>query len=157
MDRWLKIAGALLLLASLALPMGSCTRHEDEKGNPVEVAKGAPVPAGTREVVTYDYALDDFDLKEAGWWVRLLAFAWPAVFAGLFAWRKRGRVVVALRLLEPVLVAGSLYLVVLLSSAAVERRESGAYLAFCALGIYGLASLWEDAVAWRSWRRERRA
>ena len=155
--RFLKLAGAILLLVSLALPMSSCVRYVDAKGNRVEVEKDAPLPEGVRKEVLYDYALDNFDAQDAGSWSVLLAFAWPALLVGLLFWRKRGRAVLALRIAEPLLLAGSFYLISFIASFLVDRMEAGAYLAFFALGIYALGAVWEDVVAFRQWRQERRA
>ena len=155
MYRSLKLAGAILLLVSLALPMSSCTRYVDAQGNRVEVVKDAPLPEGVRKEVSYDYALDGFDAQDAGSWSVLLAFAWPALLVGLLFWRKKGRTVLLLRIVEPFLLAGSFYLISFLASFLTDRMEAGAYLALLALGIYTLAAVWEDSVAFRHWRQAR--
>ena len=156
MYRYLKLVGAILLLVSLALPMASCTRFEDEEGNRVEVVDGDPHPEGIKEVVTYNYALENFDPTEISSWAVLLTFVWPIIIVGILFWLKRGRIVVVLRILEPLLVIGSFYMVYWISSFLVTRREWGAYLAFLALGVYGIGFLWEDLILYRGWRQAQR-
>ena len=36
-----------------------------------------------------------------------------------------------------------------------DRREIGAYLAFLALGIYAVSTLWVDLALYREWRERR--
>jgi hypothetical protein len=155
MLRSLKIVGAILVLVSLALPMSSCRHYVDAQGERLEVEKGEPPPQGAREVVSYQYALESFDVQELASWNKLLVFVWPVLMVGaLFRWRQ-GRTLVVLRVLEILLLAYSIFMVDLLATLFADRIEAGAYLAFTGLGLYAAAALWEDVTAFRRWRRER--
>jgi hypothetical protein len=110
-----KLAGALLLLVSLALPMSTCSHYEDTEGSRVEIAPG------------------DAILRR----------------------RKRGAVALGVRVLEPALIAGSIYMVHFLSTFLADRRAVGAYLAFLALSIYAIATVWTDVAVYREWKERR--
>lgn len=155
MHRWLKLTGALLLLASLAFPMSTCSHYEDAEGRRVRIAEGEAPPEGVREVITEEYAFEEFHPDDPGDWVRALAFAWP-----LLAWltlrvRRRGRVALTVRILEPLLIGGSIYAVEFISTFLADSRAAGAYLAFAALGLYAIATVWEDLVTYRAWKTTR--
>jgi hypothetical protein len=151
-----KLIGALLLLVSLAFPMSTCSHYENAEGRRIEVAPGETPPEGAVEVVSSTYAFEDFQPLNPGYWVRALAFAWPILAIATLRWRRRGAIATGVRALEPVLIAGSIYAVHFISSFFADRREIGAYLAFLALGIYAVSTLWVDLALYREWR-ERRA
>jgi hypothetical protein len=155
MLRSLKIVGALLVLVSLALPMSSCRHYVDAKGERLEVEKGEPPPPGAQEVVSYHYALESFNARELASWTNLLVFVWPGVMLGAQFWRRRGRMLVVLRVLEILLLIYSFFIVDLMATLFADRIEAGAYLAFTGFGLYAVAALWEDATAFRRWRRAR--
>lgn len=155
MLRSLKIVGAVLVLVSLALPMSSCRHYVDAQGERLEVEKGKPPPQGAREVVSYQYALESFDVQELASWNKLLVFVWPVLMVGALFWRRQGRTLVVLRVLEILLLAYSIFMVDLLATLFADRIEAGAYLAFTGLGLYAVAALWEDVTAFRRWRRAR--
>jgi hypothetical protein len=156
MYRSMKVVGAILLLASLALPMASCRHYEDAQGLWVDTAKGQPPPAGAREVVVYQYAWSGLKQEDPSL-LPLLAFVWPPVLIGLLLRWRSGRAAVLLRVLEILLLAFSFWTVNLLATLFVDRMESGAYLAFVALGLYTLGAAWEDASAFRRWRQARQS
>ena len=58
-------------------------------------------------------------------------------------------------MLEPLLLAGSIYMVHFISTFFADRRAVGAYLAFLALGIYAIATVWADVTLYRE-RKARR-
>jgi hypothetical protein len=155
MHTHVKLLGALLLLVSVAFPMSTCSHYEDAEGNRVKVAEGETPPEGLTEVIDEDYALEDFDTGDLGDWVRVLAFGWPIVAVAILYRHKRSRSVVVVRVLEPPLIVGSIYVVDFLSTFFADHRASGAYLAFLALGIYAIATLWADVVVWREWKARR--
>lgn len=150
-----KLIGAALLLASLAFPMATCSHYEDAEGRRVDVAPGATPPEGVKEVVSRTYALEDFDLRDPGDWVTTLAFAWPVLAIAILKRRERGAAALAVRVLEPALIAGSIYVVDFISTFLADGRAIGAYLAFLALGIYAAATAWVDVAMYREWRERR--
>ena len=151
-----KLIGALLLLASLAFPMSTCSYYENAEGQRIEVDPGETPPEGAVEIVSRTYALEDFNPLDPGDWVRALAFAWPILAVATLRLRKRGAIAMGVRVLEPALIAGSIYAVHFISTFFADRREIGAYLAFLALGIYAIATVQVNLSLYRKWR-ERRA
>jgi hypothetical protein len=58
--------------------------------------------------------------------------------------------------LEPVLLAGSLLLINLSSTWFSVRREIGAYVAFTALGIYAIGTIWNyGLLLYQKWNHDR--
>ena len=155
MLRFSKLVGAILLLASLALPMASCRHYEDARGQWGETRRGQPPPAGAREVVAYQYAWSGLERDDPVSWLPLLAFVWPPLLIGLLRRWKTGRAAVLLRVLEVLLLAYSSWTVYLAATLFVDRMESGAYLALLALFLYALGAVRDDAIAYRTWRRAR--
>jgi hypothetical protein len=119
----LKIVGAILLLVSLALPMSSCRHYVDAQGERLEVQKGEPPPQGAREVVTYNYALENFNGRDLDSWNKLLVFVWPVLMVGALFWRRQGRTLVVLRVLEILLLAYSIFMVDLLATLFALRKR----------------------------------
>ena len=150
-----KLIGAALLLVSLAFPMSTCSHYEDAGGRRIEVAEGETPPEGAVEVTTRSYAFEDFEPLDPGDWVRALAFAWPLMVIALLRWRERGRVALGVRVLEPALIAGSIWAVHFISTFLADRRALGAYLAFLALGIYAISTARVDLALYREWKARR--
>lgn len=150
-----KLLGALLLLGSLAFPMSTCSHYEDAEGNVVEVAEGETPPEGVTEVINHAYVFEDFHPLEPGYWVRGLAFVWPALAVAILHQRRRGAIALGVRVFEPLLIAASIYAVHFISTFFADRRAAGAYLAFLALGIYAIATLWADIETYREWKERR--
>ena len=153
MHRYLKILGAFLLLVSLAFPMSTCKHHVDSEGKRIVLLEeGQALPEHAREEISYGYALTPFHPDDAYWWLDLSAFVWPILAVVIFEWRKRGFLVLGLRILEPFMLAGSFWLVEFESTFLTSGRAFGAYAAFCALGVYGIAAIWADIARYRAWR-----
>jgi hypothetical protein len=150
-----KLLGALLLLVSVAFPMSTCSHYENAEGKIVQVAEGETPPEGVTKVIDHDYAFETFHPLDPGDWVRVLAFAWPVLAVAILHRRKRGAIALGVRVFEPLLIAGSIYLVHFISTFLAERRATGAYLAFLALGIYSIATLWADIEVYREWKKRR--
>ena len=150
-----KLLGAALLLVSLAFPMSTCSHYQDGEGRRIEVAPGETPPEGAVEVVSHSYAFEDFHPLDPGDWARALAFAWPVLAIAILRWRERGAIALGVRVLEPALIAGSIYAVHFISSFFADRRAIGAYLAFLALGVYAVATVWTDAAVYREWKARR--
>jgi len=150
-----KLLGALLLLVSIAFPMATCSHYEDAEGKRVEVAEGETPPEDVKETISYQYAFEDFHPNDPGEWVKVFAFAWPLLATMILLRRKRGPVALGVRGLEPLLLAGSIYMVHFISTFLAESRAIGAYLAFLALGIYAIATIWADVTLYREWKARR--
>jgi hypothetical protein len=148
----IKLLGAMLLLVSLALPMSTCSHYEDAQGTRIAVAQGETPPEGARQVTSRTYAFEDFHPTDPGNWVKALAFLWPVLALVILQQRKRGRIALGIRILEPALIGLSLYVIDFVSTFFADRRAIGAYLAFLAIGIYAVGSLWADVVVYREWK-----
>jgi hypothetical protein len=141
LHRKLKILGAFLLLVSLVLPMSTCTRYVGSEG---------------KRITTYNYAIESFEPEDPHWWVDLLAFVWPVLAVALLEWRKRGLLALGIRILEPLMLAVSFWLLGFVSGFLASGRAFGAYMAFLAVSIYGLGTAWVDIALYREWRQESR-
>lgn len=155
MDTYAKLLGALLLLLSVAFPMSTCSHYEDAGGKRLTLGAGENPPEDATEVVQYNYAFEGFQPLDPREWVRAFGFAWPILAVAIQKLRKRGAVVLVVRILEPPLIVGSVLLVEFLATFFADRRAVGAYLAFLALGVYAMAAIWADVAAYRNWRRQR--
>ena len=123
----IKLIAACVLAASLALPQYTCEVRSPQGNEPAE---------GARVRTERHYALENFQPGEPADWLILAAFVWPLLVVLL---RSRGQRL--LRWLEPLLLAGSGWLIY--GRSGVGRRAIGAYLAFTALALYGVAWLLE--------------
>jgi hypothetical protein len=85
-----------------------------------------------------------------------LAFVWPVLAAALLEWRKHGLLALGPRILEPFMLAGSSFFVDFISTFLTSGRVFGAYAAFLALSIYGLATAWAGITLCREWRQKSR-
>ena len=157
MDRRLKLVGALLLLASLTLPVSECTHYEASDGTPILVKEDEAPPAGARRVVTYCYVLQSFEPADVDSWSTLFAFIWPIVAVAVL-WRKSGGLMSrGVRVLEPLMLGWSFYVVDFISSFLTSGRAIGAHVAFLALAGYATGALWSDIRLVRDWKKKRAA
>jgi hypothetical protein len=101
---------------------------------------------------TYGYSWSQFNVREAGSWMLLLVFFWPLIFVliRLSMRQRRGRLLV--RILEPLLAAGSAY-VLHLQTLFTSGFAIGGLVAFWSLVCFGLASLAESTIELVAWRR----
>ncbi|MCP4288315.1 MAG: hypothetical protein GY792_28460 [Gammaproteobacteria bacterium] len=150
----IKMVGALLLLLSITLPMSKCSYHVDSSGN--RYPRGDKIPGNAIEKWEKNYAFDEFEPLDPGSWTIVLVFTWPVLALGSLQWRPHGRVSWITRGLEPLLLAGSVYIVNFISTFFVERRDIGAYVAFIGLGIYAIGVIWSDISIYRNWKNGRR-
>ncbi len=148
----LKLLGALLLIASIALPMSSCTVTEEPDDKHVFVS---PESKTSNDEIEYTYVLDYFDHGDPATWITLIVFSWPVLALAFLQWKRDGRAAMVIRGLEPLLLIGSLIWVEFISTFFADRREIGAYLAFCAIGIYAIGAIWSDVALYRNWKYER--
>ena len=158
MNQRFKLIGALALLVSLALPFArGCTpvRYVDAEGKTVSPDSTGTVPQGVRVIKNYKYALESFRLDETDNWLILSAFVWPSVLIGILAWKKKGRLVLGLCILEPLLIAWSTWVVYFIATFFTSGMAIGAYTAFVGLAIYTSGALWQDISIFRNWRKAR--
>lgn len=154
----IKVTGALILLLSITLPMSSCTYYVDPDGNkyPIYSTLVEDIPHDAELEVVKRYALDDLRPLEPGFWIIALMFTWPLITLGALQWRPMGRLNLALRGFELLLLGASAWFIDFISTVFADRREIGAYVAFIGLGLYAIGTIWSDILKYRSWRDERR-
>lgn len=116
-----KILGALLLVASMALPMS--------------VTDG----------ISYNYVAEEFD-GEGGWFF-LLLFAWPVPM--LFLLAHSGRLGILLRVIEIPLALLSLSFIPVFSF--MSEPKAGTYAALAGVSAYVIGAIWEDALVFWRW------
>ncbi len=136
----IKFAAAVVLLACLTLPEYTCTKYVGPDGQTVSAGPlGVPLTP-YREVHEKHYPLESWSVRDIGFWLMLLAFAWPwPVLAYWFrsthgslkrvVWLKR-----MVWLAEPLLSIGSGYVV--WTASSLGTRAAGAYLALAANAVY---------------------
>jgi hypothetical protein len=157
LNQRLKLLGALALLVSLAFPIArGCTpvRYEGAQGNPVSPDSTGTLPQGVRVIQNYKYVFEPFRPTETEDWLSLSVFVWPIIVLGILVWKKEGRLVLGLRILEPLLIGWSTWAVYFTSTFLV-KMASGAYIGFAALAIYAVGALWQDISVFREWRKAR--
>ena len=149
----IKAAAALLLVASLALPQSTCAGYRGPEGKfvfelPRDSTRAAYTPAVQRH-----YALEDFQVADAGSWFTVSLFVWPLVAIALGLRARGHRVGASIAIAEPILAIGSAYVIWFLAAWAGDLA-AGAYVALGALGIYFGACVVE---IWRVLRKRRAA
>ncbi len=149
----IKLAGALLLLSSLLLPLSSCESYVDKQGHtlrPSQVAADRPLPPGIKVERTYHYFFRTDQPTDATYWLMLAGFTWPAFMIAALA-RFKGRIRIACRFLEAPLLYGS-FLALVLATLFHSKLEIGAYVAYAGIGAYSLGAVWADIDAFRRWK-----
>lgn len=152
---WLKVIGALLLVASFALPMTSCTTYVDKEGKPVIVGlDGVPAP-GVRRFTVRHYLCEELHAGDPGSWLRVAVFLGPAA-AVMFARRRpRSRARNALWVIEPVLLAGVVYSLWYMLFLSFRDPDVGWYAASTGVASYFAGWLGETYQRCWQWRRRR--
>ena len=149
MTWWIKVVGAVLLLACFALPMSSCTRHVDKDGKGVASLADGSYPANTQTIKTHHYLLERVKSSEPLSWLNVAAFIWPTIFLLLARYRAPSRLVSVLWFTEPLLLAGSGF--VIFVSTIVDDAEIGYYIGWAGVGIYVFGWVIEAVTKWRTW------
>jgi hypothetical protein len=129
-----KLVGALLLLASLFLPMTSCTSQSRD---------GAPAET------TYQWAWSPSRWSDPAGYLIVFAFTWPAAVVIARRRLRTPRAATTLQAAEPVLLAGSAYVVHALSDFG--DPELGLFVAVAGLVLYALGWLADIARHRRAW------
>jgi len=136
MDRYLKVFGAFVLLATLALPMHSV----------LNVVTGSVEPPF--------YVLADFDQGQNKMLFYLVAIIWPTLVLALLRLRGNPRLAIAIRVSEPILLGYSWFV---FTFTIFEQLAIGSFVASCAIGVYAIGAVWSDVAAFRNWRKRSRA
>jgi len=153
---WLKVTGALLLMACFALPMKSCTHYEDAQGKPVTSgADEAPAP-GARPVTQRYYLWEEPRANDPMSWLRVAVFLGPAAAVMITRRRPKTRATKVLWVMEPVLLAGVVYSLWYMTFLFYDP-DVGLYVASAGVASYFGGWLGEAYQRWRHWRRQRRA
>lgn len=150
---WLKVIGALLLVACFALPMKSCTGYEDTQGKPVIVGTdGVPAP-GVRYVTERYYLWEELHAGDSVSWLRVAVFLGPAA-AVMFARRRpKTHARTALWVIEPALLAGVLYSLWCITFP-FYTADVGWYVA--CVGVASYFAGWLGETYQRGWHWKRR-
>jgi len=150
--RWLKVIGALLLVACFALPMKSCTSAENTEGRPVVVgADEAPAP-GVRYVTERYYLWEELSAEDPKSWLRVAVFVGPAAVVMLTRRRQKTRATKVLWVTEPLLLAGVIYSLWYMTFPFYDA-DVGLYVASAGVASYFTGWLGEVCQRWRQWRR----
>ena len=154
---WLKVIGALLLVACFALPMKSCTGYRDSQGKPVLVGADKVLAPGVRSVVQRYYLWEELDAGDPESWLRVAVFLGPLV-AVMFTRRRppKSRATKALWAMEPVLLAGVVYSLWSMTFLFYEA-DVGWYIASVGVASYFAGWLGEAYQRWCQWRRRRQS
>ena len=129
--RLAKSIGALLLLVSLCLPISSCDTSS-WSGPPTKTTSDSVVP--TR---SYHYAWTPARWAEPESYVSLFSFVWPAGAVLLSPRIRSRRLRTALWLAEPLLLAGPIYLLWVMT--LFGDPEIGAFVAALGVTLYAFA------------------
>ena len=142
-----------MILASCALPFGTCTTYLNDAGEPVTIEPGAELPPGVTASVVVQRPIEHFDLVDIETYPSMIAFLWPLAFAGAFARWPGARNLRSLRAVQLLLIFGS-FVFFYVHAHLFKQPAWGYYVATSALALYALA--W--AVDARShWPRPRAA
>ena len=144
----LKVISAVVLAASLALPISSCTRYVSPDGQAVGLFGLGPPRPDSRAVSTYDYVLSSFSPRHPGNWALLFSYLWPLL---VVAYRPRVDRPVLNRLLwwlQAPLLVGSVALIGF--AASWGSPALGAYVSGIALCGYAVTWLLTGVLDWRS-------
>ena len=151
---WLKVIGALLLVACFVLPMKSCTSYEDAQGNPVTVGVDEVPAPGVRLVTERHYLWEELHVRDPMSWLRVAVFLGPAA-AVMFARRRpRSRARTALWMIEPVLLAGVVYSLWYMTVGFYDA-DVGWYVACVGVASCFIGWLGEAYRRGCQWRRQR--
>ena len=150
--RWLKVIGALLLVACFALPMKSCTSAENKEGRAVVVgADEAPAP-GVRYVTERYYLWEELSADNPKSWLRVGVFVGPAAVVMFTRRRPKTRAKKVLWVMEPLLLAGVIYSLWYMTFPFYDA-DVGLYVASAGVASYFAGWLGEVCQRWWQWRR----
>jgi hypothetical protein len=134
MPKRVRIVGAMLLLASLALPI------RIEPTNPLVPAPDA-----------YVYVLGLHDEES---WLYLFILVWPTLALVVLHLKPRGPVATSIEIAEPPLLVFSYWYV---TFTILDALGTGARLAAGAFVLYATGTVWSHLATLRDWYIRRRA
>jgi hypothetical protein len=138
----LKTLGAALLAIAFFLPLSRCEEISLTPSAEDEVVQETPE---TEKVYDYYYAYENIGFEDQGSLLIPAVFFWPLAFLAYAKRGRRARVKTVLNFLEPLLAAGTGYMIVLMTM--FNEFYIGAYVAFAGAGGYFIGSGIE--VAWK--------
>jgi hypothetical protein len=148
---WLKVIGALLLVACFALPMKSCTSYVDTAGNPVPFGAGEVPAPGVRSVTERHFLWEELDAHDTESWLRVAIFLGPAAAVTFARRRPKSRASRAVWLIEPVLLAGVAYSLWYMTFLFYDA-DVGWYVASVGVASYFAGWLGDAYQRWCQWR-----
>lgn len=108
---------------------------------------------------------DKFDSMERDSWTVILLFTWPLLTLAALRWKPKGNAASAIRIVEALLVAFSIYVIwsateistVFPEILGIVTPDHGIVrdIALGALGLYGIGAIWRDVTLLRRWRKHR--
>jgi hypothetical protein len=138
-----KVFSAMVLAASLALPMSACTRYVSPDGQPVGFMGLGPAHSDSRAVSDYSYVLSSFSLRYPSNWAILFAYLWPLLMLGYRSRPTRPVLNLVMWWVQLPLLAGSAATIgfVVFWGSPWGSIATGAYVAWAALSVYAIAWL----------------
>jgi len=103
---------------------------------------------GVHAVTTRDFLLDKVSLGDPTSWLYVAAFIWPAAFLLHARKRPAARLTKALWFIEPLLLAGPLYVIAMFS--ILRDYDVGSYVGWAGLAVYffaGSVRRWTSGVS----------
>lgn len=147
MQTRLKVAGTIIVLLSLALPIEQFS------------ANGWLLP---RVYAGYDsngYLLGRLAAPGPGLlskFILLVIFVWPVLWLALTRWRRGGTLAgVVFCVGEAILVPLSILAILVSSNSllSVSRPGPGAYVGILGFSLYAAGAAWADVTSFRAWRQ----
>jgi len=143
----IKMAAAVLLVAAFLLPQYTCSMYHSPEGKIVASIPEGADPTRYAPFPERHYAWEGLSWRDASSWMAVVAFLWPLPMLA-YGLRSRSQRVTRVSLwLEPVLVAGSTYLIWAISS--IGQRAAGAYVGLSANGLYAIGCFQDLNARWR--------
>ncbi len=150
-----RIVAAVLLATSFCLPQYTCDMYRAPDGKVMGTVPHGTDPSQYTPFKERHYAWEDLTWSDLSSWLVAVAFFWPVPVLAVGLRTRRRWVSRAATWLEPLLVAGSVYVIWVFSS--LGQRAVGAYVGLGASGLYGLGWLYALRVRWRGRAKKRTA
>ncbi len=139
----IKVLSAVLLAASLALPVSSCTRHVMPGGQSGGNSGLGDPHADSQAVTDYSYVLYPFNPRYPSSWAILFAYLWPLLMLGYRSRASRPVLNIVMWWVQLPLLVGSTALITfaITLDSMWGSLAAGAYVAWAALSLYAIAWL----------------
>ena len=146
-----RLAAAVVMAVVFFLPVSSCSNQLSvDQGNVSTEAPGGTENSHTR----YRYPYDSIAIDEPVGLLIVVAYFWPIVAVG-YRKKRPHRAGAKFTALELLLCLLSYWAV--LGQTFLETPEIGAYIAYCATTLYGVAVVANLLDIFRVWRRKKSA